>query len=122
MLLLAWICANSPQAATFEFLVWAGGMRHFSHEQRLQAEVAGILRPPTGDAPAALVRTCPSRPRPPEIPAEAVLKKIDLYVALSVEPLGPPRSATGFREYPDRISSRVQPEPPLPPPRGAGIA
>jgi hypothetical protein len=39
----AWWCANTPQAATFELILWMKGAACYSHQAQLHAEVAAIL-------------------------------------------------------------------------------
>jgi hypothetical protein len=43
LLIAAWVCANSPQAATYAVLDWVASARHFSHQQQLAREVAHLL-------------------------------------------------------------------------------
>ena len=87
LLLAAWFCANSPQAATYALLTWLGEARHFSQQQRLTAEVAAVL---TGaEAPVAFAAAPDTTVRPfaPPVPADATLKKIELAVERTVEVL-----------------------------------
>ena len=80
LLLGAWLCANSPQAATYAFLSWAAEARSFSHQQRLTTDVAFVLAGENRPAESAVAATAPSAPFAPAIPADAVLKKLDLAV------------------------------------------
>ena len=43
LLVAAWWCANTPQAATFEVILWLKGAACFSHQADLRADVASIL-------------------------------------------------------------------------------
>ena len=85
LLLAAWFCANSPQAATYEVVVWLGNARHFSHQQRLISEVASILAGSDAHDAIATVSAEPERPFAPPVPADATLKKIDLLFTVSSE-------------------------------------
>lgn len=121
ILFAAWFCANSPQSLTYNLIVWAGGMQHFSHQERLQADVACLLT--GGKVSPALAKAQPLAPRPSlPIPAEAVLKKLDLYATVVVDAVIPRGPAPEFPEWSHRVSNRAQPEPLLPPPRADGIA
>ena len=117
LLLAAWFCANSPQAATYEIVVWLGEARHFSHQQRLSAEVAFILAGERAPAVMAAARAAPERPFAPPVPAEATLKKIDLLVTLATE-LMPP-TVRAFVPGVSAVKVPASPwcEPPVEPPR-----
>jgi hypothetical protein len=122
ILFAAWFCANSPQSLTYNLIVWAGGMQHFSHQERLQTDVACLL---TGRKVSPMLAKTPapsSRPALPPIPAEAVLKKLDLYTTVVIDAVIPRGRALEFPEWSYRWSNRAQPEPLLPPPRADGIA
>lgn len=86
LLLAAWVCANSPQAATYALLAWLGEARHFSHQQRLTAEVASLLAGERAPGPGVAMTDAPAKPPAPPLPAEAVLKKLDLAVERTVGP------------------------------------
>lgn len=117
LLLAAWFCANSPQAATYEVVVWLGNARHFSHQQRLSADVAFILAGSDAHAVIAAAKAAPARPFAPAVPAEATLKKIDLIVTLSSEWL--PATALVRMAGVSELILPVSPwlEPPAEPPR-----
>ncbi len=117
LLIAAWICANSPQAATYAVITWIGEARHFTHQQRLTAEVAQVL---TGakvlEAPAVTVGE-PVRPFAPPVPVEATLKKIELSTEGTVE-----LSPLAARKKVRVVRATVWPErrreaPPCEPPR-----
>ncbi|MBC7366330.1 MAG: hypothetical protein H7343_05875 [Undibacterium sp.] len=119
LLLAAWFCANSPQPATYEMVVWLGNARHFSHQQRLSAEVAFILAgaeapTATGAAPADA-----GRPFTPPQPAEATLNKIDLPVVLSPEWAPVAVRMPAPRQIPFAPPIAPWREPPADPPRAA---
>ena len=43
LLIAAWVCANSPQAATYAVLSWMAEAGSFSHQKQLSREVAFLL-------------------------------------------------------------------------------
>ncbi len=89
LLLAAWVCANSPQVAVYTAIAWIGEARHFTHQQRLTAEVAHVLTGVKTPSVLAAIRQVPLRPLAPVVPAEATLKKIELAIARTVDLLGP---------------------------------
>lgn len=89
LLLAAWFCANSPQAATYAVLTWFGEARHFTHQQRLTAEVAHVLTGEKAPGLLAVLKDAPTRPFAPTVPTEAALKKIELAVEFTAEVLPP---------------------------------
>ena len=117
-LLAAWFCANSPQMATYSLCLWIKGGQHFSHQQQLKADVALVL---AGKAKMAAMlataKSAPSVPRLPTIPVEAVLKKIDLYVAVTVEPALRAAAALAYVPSAELMVAFVGAKPPVPPPR-----
>ena len=122
LLLAAWFCANSPQAATYSLIVWAHGARHFSHQERLKADVAFIL---AGRQPASApisVASATARPFSPPVPAEAVLKKLDLSAPVAVEAVAPASRGPEYRDPPVRVPYGARLEPLLTPPRGESFA
>jgi hypothetical protein len=119
LLLAAWFCANSPQAATHGVIVWLANARHFSHQQRLSAKVASILA--GTEIPATLVAASPAPERPftAPAPAEAGLKKIDLFVVITSVGISPAEQADVWAD-----TARMPPptpwrEHPVEPPRAA---
>lgn len=82
LLLVAWVCANSPQAATYAVLSWMADARKFSHQQQLTREVAYLLAgekaPEQRTTAVAAVKQQETKPLRSAVPAAAVLKKIDL--------------------------------------------
>ena len=80
-LLAAWFCANSPQAATYGLIVWLGEARHFSHQQRLSADVASVLAGHEVRPTLAAAHDLSQQPFALPLPAEATLKKFDLFVS-----------------------------------------
>jgi len=117
LLLAAWLCANSPQSATYSLIVWVKGSGHFSHQERLVADVARLLE---GEgAPLALktAGSAPARPFAPPVPAEAVLKKLDLSAPLAAESAAPSARAFAHAEPVVRAPCGARFEPLLPPPR-----
>jgi hypothetical protein len=122
LLLAAWFCANTPQAVTYDLMVWAKGSRHFSHQDRLKADVARLLA--GGTAPVALraARPAPAQPSSCPIPAEAVLKKPDLSAPLAVDSFVPASRALVHPEPAVREPCGARFEPLLPPPRASEAA
>jgi hypothetical protein len=80
LLLAAWFCANSPQAAMFAVVNWIGESRHFTHQQRLVSDVAHLLGGVAKEKADVIlaVETGLEHPQAPVVPRDAVLKKIDL--------------------------------------------
>jgi hypothetical protein len=124
LLLAAWVCANSPQIATYALLTWLADARHFSHQQQLTREVAFLMAgEKSRDRPVAVVANedpAPAPKLPP--PAGAVLKKIDL-TSEGNSNLAPPASA-GLRLAQVNLPAggRLRAPPPHGPPRTAAIA
>lgn len=122
LLLVAWACANSPQIALYAVLTWAGEARHFTHQQRLTAEVAHVLTGQPTPSLLAAMKEAPPRPFAPVVPAEATLKKIELALERTTDVL-PPES--GQRTYLSRAASLPDSRreaPPHEPPRGVAFA
>jgi hypothetical protein len=119
LLVLAWFCANSPQSLTFNVIVWARGARHFSHQERLKAEVAFLLAGP--HRRAVLAAASPPPPAPPVVPVpdEAVVRKIDLAAAGQAALGILPAEAVCFVSADFRAGPAERAEPPLAPPRDA---
>ena len=116
LLFAAWFCANSPQSVTYDLIQWTRDARHFTHQERLKADVAAMLSGKNGKM-TAQVEKPPARPSAPPIPAEAVLKKIDLYAPIGITSVAPPvRNLILPTEF-VRTPNRSRPEPLLPPPR-----
>ncbi|MCX6955563.1 MAG: hypothetical protein NTV51_25735 [Verrucomicrobia bacterium] len=89
LLIVAWVCANSPQAATYALISWIGEARHFTHQQRLTAEVAHVLTGAKDPERTVEMTAAAKRPLAPPTPAEATLKKIELAVERTAEVLPP---------------------------------
>ena len=122
VLFAAWFCANSPQVLTYQVILWAQGAQHFSHQERLQAEVVSILTGKKAPAASAMAKAGSPRSLPPSLPAEAVLKKLDLYAPATVALVAPRALQQNFPEWTDRSPDRASSEPLLPPPRAEGMA
>ncbi|MGD1030911.1 MAG: hypothetical protein ABSA05_07180 [Opitutaceae bacterium] len=117
LLFAAWFCANSPQSLTYDLILWTRGAQHFSHQERLRAEVAAILLGKGGKM-TAQVEKAPARPSAPPIPAEAVMKKIDLYAPIAIASVAPAQPELILPSEFVRAPHRARAEPLLPPPRG----
>lgn len=87
LLIAAWICANSPQIAVCALLAWMGEARHFSHQQRLTAEVAHVLTGARSESLLAALPHAPAKPLEPLAAATITLKKVELGVETVVEVL-----------------------------------
>jgi hypothetical protein len=116
LLIAAWVCANSPQAATYALLTWFGEARHFSHQQRLTAEVAHVFTGEKSPAMAVVALDVSERPFAPMVPSDATLRKIELAVERMAD--SPPlavrenaRVAHAIR-WPDRLGEAPPHEPP----------
>jgi hypothetical protein len=89
LLVAAWFCANSPQAITFTVLGWMAEARHFTHQQKLTAEVAFLLAGEQREARVHEADTLPAKPFAPPVPTDATMKKIELAVHRTSEVLPP---------------------------------
>lgn len=121
LLIAAWVCANSPQAATYAFLTWLAEARSFAHQQRLTIEVAFLLG---GEkAPERVARTentAPAQP-PPAVPPEAVLKKLPLALERATESPLPRNDSTPLRAGAIQFLDTMRPPPLLGPPRTMAV-
>lgn len=121
LLVAAWLCANSPQTLTYELVVWGGSARHFTHQQRLTAEVASLLA--GGPAPEAVVAKSesPAKPFAPPVPAEATLKKIELAMQRAAEWLPSALRAQVRCALTQTLPDPLRAAPPHEPPRAAFV-
>ena len=124
LLLVAWVCAHSPQTMMPTVLTWLAEARSFSHQGDLSRSAAFVLAgekaPSRVAAALALVQTSQpeeASPAPISIPATAVLKKIDLATERLTE-MGPP-SERELLGWPVELEyrSRQRARPPHAPPR-----
>jgi hypothetical protein len=124
LLLVAWVCAHSPQTVMPTVLTWLAEARSFSHQRDLSRSAAFVLageKAPSRVAEAlALVQASQqdaASPAPISIPSTAVLKKIDLATERLTD-LGPPavRDALAW-QFELEYSSRQRGRPPHTPPR-----
>lgn len=120
LLLAAWFCANSPQAATYEVVVWLGSARHFSHQQRLTAEVVLALTGRSLESIPVVAKSAPAKPSVPPVPVEAMLKKIELAVQDTSEWLPPDVLALVRAESAPLMPDSFRAAPPHEPPRLVG--
>jgi hypothetical protein len=122
LLLAAWFCANSPQAATYEVIVWFGQARSFSHQERLSSEVASILAGGTKSVASLVADRAQSAQQPsPSLPFNPTLKKIDVLFSDLAEPSLPPVSDRRASVYLASLPAGLPPDPPAEPPRGISI-
>jgi hypothetical protein len=122
LLIGAWFCANAPQSLVMNLGVWCAGARHFSHQERLKAEVACLL---SGNKKADAIRAAvalPAMPNPPPMPEGAVLKRLDLNAESAVYVAEPDPGTHVFRVHRDGASGRARLAPLLTPPRARAIA
>jgi hypothetical protein len=89
-LLVAWVCANTPQGAMAVAMVWAGEARAFSHQERLTAGVAELLTGVAMKGVLAKAAELPERPESEQVPADLTWKVAPLEVERTDEFL-PPR-------------------------------
>jgi hypothetical protein len=123
LLIAAWVCANAPQAALYAGLAWLAEARSFSHQQRLTVEVAYLLggdaaRPERTGAIAA-TRTAATPKAPTAVPADAVLKRLPLYLEQTADVLPPALGAGRPREIARAAPDTLRAPPPHGPPRAA---
>jgi hypothetical protein len=122
LLIAAWFCANSPQAATYSLIVWAKGSQHFSHQERLKEDVARLLTGEKALPGAGIAGPAPARPFAPQVPIDAVLKKLDLTAPLAVDAAAPGMRELDYAGPLVREPCGSRYEPLLPPPRAWAIA
>ncbi|MFO1449566.1 MAG: hypothetical protein U1F61_15530 [Opitutaceae bacterium] len=79
-LVMAWLCANGPQAAVYEAVLWVREAAQFTHQATLKEQVAAALagRERPSRAARLAATPLPAKPVAEKVPAEAVLKKTDL--------------------------------------------
>ena len=112
LLIVAWVCANSPQAATYAFLTWVAEARSFAHQQRLAVEVAVLLGGETASERVARTEnTSPTQPLP-AVPVDAVLKKLPLALERAPQPLPPDPRSEFLRSAAVPCPESVRPPPP----------
>jgi hypothetical protein len=118
LLVAAWWCANTPQAATFEVILWLKGAAYFSHQADLHADVAAIL---TGVPKVArghggqILRETPPPAVP--LPKSVAIKRVSL--CLQEEPISSTGQMAGemIRLLHDQTPERRTSPPRLRPPR-----
>lgn len=124
LLLAAWVCANSPQAATYALFAWIAEARSFSHQQRLSSDVVALLGGEAA-APAEASRAAAAAPSPveplPAVPPDAVLKKFPLACEPVAEFLPPVLRADRPADDPRGIPGTLRAPPPHGPPRVAAV-
>jgi hypothetical protein len=122
LLLAAWLCASTPQTATYIVLTWVSEARNFTHTERLTRDVAFLLG---GEKEHRILDAAkevpPAKPVPP-MPAGLAAKKVDLSLERTCEVLPP-----ALRAMPRFVSTPapggiLRAAPPTEPPRGAAIA
>lgn len=127
LLIAAWLCANTPEIATWHFASWLKEARHFGHQERLRDELSALL---AGDslaasAPSSRLAAGTDRESPPAAPPAAAspdgaVKKILIDLG-ERETLAAPLSDDASR-WPGAAARRTPArtdEVPHPPPRSA---
>jgi hypothetical protein len=122
LLIAAWFCANAPQSLVFGLGVWCGGARHFSHQERLKEEVAGLLCGNKASNGFHAVPAVPAKPMPSPIPEGAVLKKLDLSAEAAGDVPTPRLGAHVHSPRRDDHGQGMRAAPLLTPPRDQAIA
>lgn len=117
LLMVAWVCANSPQAATYAFLTWMAEARSFAHQQRLSIEVAVLLGGQTPSERVARAENSSPAQSLPAVPLDAVLKKLPLALERAPQALPPDSRSELLRSATVLCPESVRPPPPLGPPR-----
>lgn len=121
LLLLAWVCANSPQSASYAAIAWLGEARSFSHQQRLSADVARLL---TGEElpPAEIAHAEKPLAEKPAVPAMPAVTKIELATESSVHSLIPDLPVSLLAQRVRLLESALRAPPPHGPPRVAVVS
>lgn len=117
LLIAAWVCANSPQAATYAVLTWLAEARTFSHQQRLTVDVAFLLGGEKAPARITHAESAPSAELPPAVPADAVLKKLPLALERTAETPDAPDRRERWRPGSPGWPAALRAPPLLGPPR-----
>ena len=119
VLIAAWLCANTPQVASWHVILWVKQAQHFSHSSRLRAEVHALLsgRPIDHSSRYVAQPVESETPSKPAVAADFSVKKIllSLETASPVTPslLVPQR----WREDSPGIMAEPVADVPYPPPR-----
>lgn len=119
LLAAAWFCANTPQRLTYEWAVWMANGRHFSHQERLKADVAALLTGTKTNPLVALAKSGPVRLPVAPVPTDNSFKKIDLFASDTAEAIEQPRRNTAYPKIAWRVPENSRPEPLVPPPKAA---
>ena len=119
LLVAAWWCANAPQAATFELILWVKGAAHFSHQAELRRDVAAILNGTPQAARMASRGSIRRETPPPAVPLAKTVTIKRVSLCLQEERIGSDAQmaeATLPLSH-DQIPERRSSPPPLRPPR-----
>jgi hypothetical protein len=125
LLIVAWVCANSPQAATYAVLAWIAEARQFTHQQQLTRDVAHLLVGEKAPTHQAVVATSDEGrasewPRS-QVPAGAVLKKIDLSTEKRMEHVRPIAARRSFERTTNWRTDALRAPPLHGPPRADAV-
>ena len=122
LLIAAWFCANIPQIAIVGTVSWFANARHFSHQQRLHAEVASFLSGKKAAPVVAETKSVPAKPFLPAIPIDGLLKKTELAMQSTSEFLPPAVQISARLECAIFIPDSRRASPPHEPPRARFVS
>jgi hypothetical protein len=118
LLIAAWVCANTPPALTCDALAWMKEAAHFSHQDRLKADVALILAGKEAAPLFAFIRSAPPvKPVLPHVPPETLARKADLNFQATDWPAPPGLRERRGIESSERAPATGRAKPPHEPPR-----
>ena len=121
LLIAAWLCANTPQAASWHVLLWVKQAQHFSHQQNLRSEVAALMsgQPSNTDNSSRYVAQPASSKTSeiPMLPADFAVKKILLSMETASPATRPLVAPQRWREGGLRTVTDHVTDVPSPPPR-----
>lgn len=120
VLVAAWVCANGPQAAIYEVVLWAREAVRFEHQASLREQVAAAL---AGRAAAPSAARLAAAPKPERTEAETApvqsWTKADLGSVPLVETILHQRVPGGWPRVGQRIPEPRYADVPRTPPRFA---
>lgn len=96
--------------------------RHFSHQERLKADVAALLGGKKTNPLVALAKSGPVQLPATPVPQPDGLKKIDLYTTDKAERLSPAERCVAHPIVAWRVPGNSWPEPLVPPPKTAVVS
>jgi hypothetical protein len=121
LLIVAWVCANTPQPAMYALLTGIAEARQFSHQQQLTRDVAHLFAREKAPARETIATATPlqhdTKTSGVAVPAGSVLKKLDLTTEQRVGLVAPVWQVTRYARTSARWSDALLPPPPHGPPR-----